>query len=212
MDRGVGRLGERRGRRDGGLDLRTGAAPRVAVGAVVAAWYVARRSPRLVVAGWAAVCFLVPIWVGVQAGHYWSALTGVTARRARRVVVRDITFSYVDILVVGFVVSVLAGYLVGGSTWGHVLIVLSGGSCRTSGDASCIARVDADWLYSYIAVAATGAAVLGISSSPAGPTRSAGSWIRTAYGGPGTNCSRSGGFVRAEGAFGHSIALAGAWR
>ena len=51
-----------------GLDLRTVLLLLVAVAALVAAWFVARRAPRLVVAGWAAVCFLVPIWVGVQAG------------------------------------------------------------------------------------------------------------------------------------------------
>ena len=66
----------------GGLDLRTvllllGAA------ALIAAWYVARRAPRLVVAAWAAVCFLAPIWVGVQAGIYLVGPDGRHGRRAR---------------------------------------------------------------------------------------------------------------------------------
>ena len=110
----------------GDLDLRTVLLLLVAVGALAAAWYIARSAPRLVVAGWAAVCFLVPIWVGVQAGVYWSAVTAVTIVALAAWSTDALTFSYVDVLVVGFVLLVLAAYLVGGSTWGHVLIVLFG--------------------------------------------------------------------------------------
>ena len=173
-----------------GLDLRTVLLLLVAVGALVAAWYVARRAPRLVVAGWAAVCFLVPIWVGVQAGIYWSAVTAVTAVALAAWSTSDFTFSYVDVLVVGFALLVLAAYVVGGSTWGHVLIVLFAWLVPYVWGRVVLARVEAGWLTSCIAVAATAAAVLGIIESPRASTRSSGSSCRTARGAPGTSCSR----------------------
>ena len=141
-----------------GLDLRTVLLLLVAVGALVAAWYVARRAPRLVVAGWAAVCFLVPIWIGVQAGIYWSVLTAVTVVALAAWSTSDFNFSYVDVLVVGFVLLVLAAYVVGDSTWGHVLIVLVGWLVPYAWGRVVLARVDSGWLYSCIAVAATATA------------------------------------------------------
>ena len=128
----------------GDLDLRTVLLLLVAVGALGAAWYVARSSPRLVVAGWAAVCFLAPIWVGVQAGVYWSALTAVTIVALAAWSTATFTFSYVDVLVVGFVLLVLAAFLVGGSTWGHVLIVLFGWLVPYVWGRFVLARVEAD--------------------------------------------------------------------
>ena len=161
----------------------------LAAGALAAAWYVARSAPRLVVAGWAAVCFLVPIWVGVQAGIYWSAVTAVTAVALAAWSTSDVTFSYVDVLVVGFALFVLAAYGVGGSTWGHLLIVLIGWMVPYVWGASCWRASTPRWLYSSIAVAATAAAVFSIISSPPASTRSSGSPCRTAHGGHGTSCS-----------------------
>jgi hypothetical protein len=192
------------------LDLRTVLLLLLAVAAAVVAWFVARRAPRLVVAGWAAVCFLVPIWVGVQAGIYWSALTAVTVVALAAWSSSDFTFSYVDLLVVGFGLLVLAAYVVGGSTWGHVLIVLVGWLVPYAWGRVVLARIDRGWLYSCIAVAATAAAVLGIIefatgfNSFVGIVMPNGAW-RT-WGG----LQPRGGFVRAEGAFGHAIAFASA--
>ena len=192
------------------LDLRTVLLLVLAVSALIAAWYVARSSPRLVVAGWAAVCFFVPIWVGVQAGLYWSALTGVTLVALAAWSTATFAFSYVDVLVVGFVVSVLAGYLVGGSTWGHVLIVLFGWLVPYVWGRFVIARVEADWLYSCIAVAATGAAVLGIIEFASGSNPFSGIMPGNGFWHTWHELQPRAGFVRAEGAFGHSIAFASA--
>jgi hypothetical protein len=192
------------------LDLRTVLLLLLAVSALIAAWYVARSSPRLVVAGWAAVCFFAPIWVGVQAGLYWSALTGVTLVALAAWSTATFGFSYVDILVAGFVVSVLAGYLVGGSTWGHVLIVLFGWLLPYVWGRFVLARVEADWLYSCIAVAATGAAVLGIIEFATGFNPFSGIMPGNGFWHTWHELQPRAGFVRAEGAFGHSIAFAGA--
>ena len=190
-----------------GLDLRTVLLLLLAVGAAVASWYVARSAPRLVVAAWTAVCFTVPIWVGVQAGVYWSALTAVTVVALAAWSTSGLTFSYVDLLVVGFVLLVLAAYVVGGSTWGHVLIVLVGWLVPYAWGRVVLARVDPGWLYSCIAIAATAAAVLGIIEFATGfnpfvaipvPNSAWTTWHEL---------QPRGGFIRAEGAFGHSIAF-----
>ena len=194
----------------GDLDLRTVLLLLLAVSALGAAWYFARSSPRLVVAGWAAVCFFAPIWVGVQAGVYWSALTGVTLVALAAWSTATFTFSYVDVLVVGFVVLVLAAFLVGGSTWGHVLIVLFGWLVPYVWGRFVLARVEADWLYSCIAVAATGAAVLGIIEFATGFNPFVGIMPGSGAWNTWHELQPRAGFVRAEGAFGHSIAFASA--
>jgi hypothetical protein len=193
-----------------GLDMRTVLLLLLAGAAVVAAWFVARSAPRVVVAGWAAVCFLVPIWVGVQAGIYWSAVTAVTAVALAAWSTSDFTFSYVDVLVVGFVLLVLAAYVVGGSTWGHVLIVLVGWLVPYAWGRVVQARVDSGWLYSCIAVAATAAAVLGIIEFATGFNPFVGIAVPNAAWNTWHEVQPRGGFVRAEGAFGHAIAFASA--
>ena len=192
------------------LDLRTVLLLLLAVSALVAAWYVARSSPRLVVAGWAVVCFFAPIWVGVQAGVYWSAATAVTVVALAAWSTSTLTFSYVDVLVVGFVVLVLAAFLVGGSTWGHVLIILFGWLVPYIWGRFVVARVEADWLYSCIAVAATAAAVLGIIEFATGFNPFVGIVPGNGAWHTWHELQPRAGFVRAEGAFGHSIAFASA--
>jgi hypothetical protein len=192
------------------LDLRTVLLLLLAFAALIAAWYVARRAPRLVVAAWAAVCFLAPIWIGVQAGIYWSALTGVTVVALAAWSTSDFTFSYVDALVVGFGLLVLGAYVVGGSTWGHVLIVLVGWLVPYTWGRAVLARVDPGWLYSCIAVAATVAAVLGIVEFASGFNPFVGITMPNAAWNAWHLLQPRGGFIRAEGAFGHSIAFASA--
>jgi hypothetical protein len=193
-----------------GLDLRTVLLLLLAGAALVAAWFVARSAPRVVVAGWAAVCFLVPIWVGVQAGIYWSAVTAATVVALAAWSTSDFTFSYVDVLVVGFVLLVLAAYVVGGSTWGHVLIVLIGWLVPYAWGRVVLARVDPGWLYSCIAVAATAAAVLGIIEFATGFNPFVGIAMPNGAWRNWHELQQRGGFIRAEGAFGHAIAFAGA--
>jgi hypothetical protein len=193
-----------------GLDLRTVLLLLLAGAALVAAWFVARSAPRVVVAGWAAVCFFVPIWVGVQAGIYWSAVTAVTVVALAAWSTSDFTFSYVDVLVVGFVLLVLAAYVVGGSTWGHVLIVLVGWIVPYAWGRVVLARVDPGWLYSCIAVAATAAAVLGIIEFATGFNPFVGIAMPNGLWRNWHELQPRGGFIRAEGAFGHSIAFASA--
>lgn len=192
------------------LDLRTILLLLLAGAAFVAAWFVARSAPRVAVAGWAAVAFLVPIWVGVQAGVYWSAVTAVTVVALAAWSTADFTFSYVDLLVVGFALLVLVAYVVGGSTWGHVLIVLVGWLVPYAWGRLVLARVEPGWLYSCIAVAATAAAVLGIIEFATGFNPFVGIVMPNGAWRTWHELQPRAEFVRAEGAFGHSIAFASA--
>jgi hypothetical protein len=193
-----------------GLDMRTVLLLLLAGAALVAAWYVARSAPRLVVGGWAAVSFLVPIWVGVQAGVYWSAVTAVTVVALAAWSTAALTFSYVDVLMVGFVLLVLAAYVVGGSTLGHVLIVMLGWLVPYVWGRFVLARVEAPWLYSCIAAAAIAAAVLGIIEFATGFNPFVGIAMPNGAWRNWHELQPRGGFIRAEGAFGHSIAFASA--
>ncbi|MBT2517543.1 hypothetical protein J7E29_08885 [Streptomyces sp. ISL-90] len=190
------------------LDLRTVLLLVVAAGALAAGWYVARWSPRLVVAGWAAACFFVPIWVGVQAGVYFSVLTGATLVALAAWSTTTLSFSSIDILVVGFVLLVLIAFLFGGATSGHVLIVMLGWFLPYIWGRVVLARVDPHWLYSCIAFVATATAMLAIVEFFTGvnpfveivtPNAAWRTWHEL---------QPRGGFIRVEGAFGHSIAFA----
>ena len=193
-----------------GIDLRTVLLLFAAVGALAAAWYVARSAPRLVVAAWAAVCFLVPVWVGVQAGVYWSAVTAATVIALAAWTTATLRFSYVDVLVVGFVVLAIAAYVVGGSTWGHLLIVLFGWLVPYAWGRVVLARVGASWLYGCLAAAAVVAAVLGIVEFATGFNPFVGIAMPNGAWRTWHELQPRGGFIRAEGAFGHSIAFASA--
>jgi hypothetical protein len=192
------------------LDLRTVLLLLLALGVLASAWFVARSAPRLIVAGWVAVAFLVPIWVGVQAGVYWSAVTAVTVVALAGWSTAAFTFSYVDALVLGFVLLVLAAYAAGGSTWGHVLIVLLGWLIPYVWGRFVLARVDSEWLYSCIAAAATVAAVLGIIEFVTGFNPFVGIATPSAAWNTWHELQPRGGFMRAEGAFGHAIAFSSA--
>ncbi|RXZ71953.1 hypothetical protein [Agromyces albus] len=190
------------------LDLRTVLLLAVAAGTLAAVWYVARAAPRLVVVGWAAACFFVPIWVGVQAGVYFSVLTGVTLIALAAWSTTNLSLSSIDILVVGFVGLVVTAYLFRGATWGHVLIVLFGWFLPYLWGRVVLARVEPGWLYSCIAVVATGAAVLAVIEFMTGFNPFVGIVMPNGAWQTWHELQPRGGFVRVEGAFGHSIAFA----
>jgi hypothetical protein len=180
------------------------------LGAMGWAWYLARTAPRLVVAGWTAVCFFVPIWVGVQAGVYFSAVAGATLVALAGWFTGRLTFSSVDLLFGAFLCLVLIAFAFGGATWGHLLIVLFGWLLPYVWGRVVLVRVPHAWLSGCIAVAATVAAVLGILEFATGFNP----FLQIVTSNPGWltwhELQLRGGFVRAEGAFGHSIAYAGA--
>lgn len=182
----------------------------IAAGAVLASWYLARSWPRVVVAAWAAACFLVPIWVGAQAGLYFSVLTAVTLVALAAWSVTSLTVTTVDVIVLGFAMLVLAAFLFGGSTWGHVLIVFLGWFVPYAWGRAVMDRVDPGWLYSCIALAATVAGLVGIIEFLTGfnpfvqiamPNAAWRTWHEL---------QPRAEFLRVEGAFGHSIAYGSA--
>lgn len=192
------------------LDLTTVLLLLIAGGMAVASWYLARSWPRVIVAVWAAVCFLVPIWVGAQAGLYFSVLTAIMLIALAAWSVSSLAVSIVDVLVLGFALLVLAAFLFGGSTWGHVLIVFLGWFVPYAWGRAVMTRVEPAWLYSCIAVGATAAGLLGIIEfltgfNPFVQIAMPNSAWRTWH-----ELQPRAEFLRVEGAFGHSIAYGSA--
>ena len=105
---------------------------------------------------------------------------------------------------------VLAAFLFRGSTWGHVLIVLFGWFVPYVWGRFVLVRVEPEWLYACIAVVATAAAVLGIIEFSTGFNPFVGIVMPNGAWRTWHELQPRGGFVRAEGAFGHSIAFASA--
>lgn len=181
----------------------------LAVGGIAAAALVVfglRLFPRAAFALWAAVLFFVPIWVGVNVGFYWSAITVLT------IVMIVVNWSVVplraaDAWVAAFLIvivglfgldtvdlpSLLTGVLewVIPYIWGRVVL----------------ARVSTEWITGTIATLAIIAAGLAIVEfftvfNPFILIPGSGivhdTW---------STLQERAGVLRAEGAFGHSIAL-----
>ena len=106
--------------------------------------------------------------------------------------------------------SVLAAYVVGGSTWGHVLIVLVGWLVPYVWGRFVLARVDADGCTPASRSRRPPRPCSGSSSSPPASTRSCGMPCPNAAWNTWHELQPRGGFVRSEGAFGHAIAFSSA--
>lgn len=177
-----------------------------AVAGLVIVLFVFRGSPRIAVACWTLALFFVPVWVGVGVGLFWSVLTALTLVMLI-VSLPEIRFGPIDLWVVGVMVLCtlllmmgeirLSAYVQAGLEW---LIPYAWGRV-------VLARVTGDFLTRCIATVATVAAVLAIIEFATEfnpfvllPGSGIGyeTWSPIQY---------RGGLPRAEGAFGHSIAL-----
>jgi hypothetical protein len=165
-----------------------------------------RAMPRLAFLAWALVLFFVPVWIGATVGFFWAAITVVTlvaivsgARRVR--------WGIPDVIVLVFI----------------ALCVLLFGLRRASLSATEIAvfewvipyiwarlvlyRISPDFVFRVIAACAAAASVFGLLEFATGHNFFVGlPALGPSYAVWGSLQYR-GGFLRAEGAFGHSIAL-----
>ncbi|RFU22797.1 tyrosine-protein kinase domain-containing protein [Geodermatophilus marinus] len=189
--------------------VRLGGAAALGVLAVV----LLRRSPQLGVGGWLAVVCLVPVWAGVGLGAYFEpqVLAGLAAVGALVLVRRCVPLSPVgaDLLIAAFALSALLPALVGRGTANGVFVLLAHWASayllgRLAGHRLPLGRV-----YALVAVAFTAVAVLALVEWVAGwnpfhlVPGSGG--LREVW----ATIQERGGVARAEGAFGHSIALGG---
>lgn len=169
-----------------------------------------RRSPKLAVLAWTAIIAFVPVWIGITAIAYFPAASVISLFAAFSLLpaIRRLQWSIVDL----FLVAILATVLIELSL--H-LTTLSAAFDLTTAWAAAYAfgrlitlEVAADWVYRVVAVVFTIVAVLAIIEFLTGDN------LFITYLGNDTRLfdiwgtlQPRGGVIRAEGAFGHSIAL-----
>ncbi|MET4637642.1 hypothetical protein [Mycetocola sp. 2940] len=179
----------------------------LAVCGMVGAVLLFRAYPRIVIVVWAATLFLVPIWVGVQAGIYFSALVLVTVLAIASASLHGLRWTVVDTLVVTFVLLLLMATAIGGSTGGHLLIVLIDWMIPYAWGRVVLSRVDIHWVHGVLAGGAVLISVLALAEFVVGTNVFVA--IDTAnpqyltWG----ELQPRGGVMRVEASFGHSIAL-----
>jgi hypothetical protein len=168
-----------------------------------------RRHPRWGMALWTVAFFFTPIWLGAGAGGVFvSGLTAMTVIAIISGVSPNLRWSNVDSVVAILLLVILLAYAVGGSILGHVQDSVVMWFLPYVWGRMVLARVSEDWVAACLATAAVGASLLGILEF----LTSENLFLRL----PGASSSIwgvlqvRGGFLRVEGAFGHSIALGGA--
>ncbi|MGP9538175.1 hypothetical protein ACT3SP_09185 [Brachybacterium sp. AOP43-C2-M15] len=177
-----------------------------ALAAVVIVLFCLRALPRAGFALWASVAFLLPVWVGVAVGFHWPAIIALTVlllvANAHKVPLHP-----ADGVMAAFVTLVLGLRFLGGVTLGETVTAVTEWVIPYIWGRILLARVSTQWVTSVVTVLAALAAVLALiefatSFNPfvlipgSEPLHS--SW---------NTLQERGGILRAEGAFGHSIAL-----
>jgi len=186
----------------------------VAVGVAALGFLVLRRSPKLAVATWIVVLCFAPIWAGFGIGFNGNYYLPPASAAAFLVVaallpIRRFRLSWMDALMTLVVVAALCSILVGnaGIALGAAIIVVTYFVAGYIVGRVAPLRVDPAWVHGAIAVTFTIVAVLAIIE---GLTHwnpfvllKTGNSLYSIWG----TIQERGGVPRAEGAFGHSIAL-----
>lgn len=180
-----------------------------ALAAVVVAVFFLRALPRSSFVVWTLVLFFVPVWVGVSAGVFWSAITALTILLLIAHWTR-IPLHPADGCMAVFVVLLISFLVLRDVTYPSALTaVLEWVIPYLWGRVACT-RVGTGWITHTIALAATVAAALALLEFATsvnvfvlipGPDPLYSAW---------NGLQPRGGLLRAEGAFGHSIALGAA--
>jgi len=173
--------------------------------AAVVALFVFRASPRITFVAWTLVLFFVPIWVGVSAGFFWSALTLITLA-AIVANLAELRLVPVDGLVAAFALLVLALQVLSLASLSASVIAILQWIVPYAWGRIVLARLPAAFLTRTIAAVATAAAVLALVEVATGVN----AFVLIPGSGAVDEWSQlqsRASFVRVEGAFGHSIAL-----
>lgn len=168
-----------------------------------------RLLPRTAFVVWACVLFFVPLWVGVNIGFYWAAITLLT------ILLIVVNWSVVplragDAWVAAFVLVVVGLYGFGTVDLASLVAALLEWVVPYIWGRVVLARVAPEWVTSTIAVVAIVAAALAVvefvtSFNPFVLIPGSGVVYETW-----SPLQERGGVLRAEGAWGHSIALGAA--
>ncbi|WP_022919743.1 hypothetical protein [Ruania albidiflava] len=167
-------------------------------------------SPRLTFAVWASVLFFVPVWVGVTVGFFWSAITLVTLA-ALAANIKNLRIIVADILMLLFVALALLLFTLDMASLAATLTALLEWTLPYIWGRIVLSNLDTEYLTKLIALVAMVAATLAIvevlsgqnvfSAIPALSPELYAEWSPPQF---------RGGSLRAEGAWGHSIALGAA--
>ncbi|WP_051662601.1 MULTISPECIES: hypothetical protein [unclassified Microbacterium] len=170
---------------------------------------VLRMMPRAAFVVWACVLFFVPLWVGVNIGFYWAAITLLTA------LLILVNWSIVplraaDAWVAVFIIVIVGLYAFGSVDLASLVAALLEWVIPYIWGRVVLARVGTAWVTSTIAIVAVVAAALAVvefftSFNPFVLIPGSGVIYDTW-----SPLQERGGVLRAEGAFGHSIALGAA--
>lgn len=173
----------------------------------VAAWFVFRWARRALVVIWCIALFFVPIWIGVQAGIFFSVLTAVTLMGIATSSPSAVKVSMMDVLIAGFALLIGVTFALGWITYGHMLIVAVGWLVPYVWGRLILTSVPASWVYSCLAGGAVAAAILAIIEFLTGVNLFIGLTVQNELYKVWGDLQYRSGLLRVEGAFGHSIAL-----
>ena len=165
-----------------------------------------RASPKLAFVVWTVVLFFVPVWIGATAGFFWAAITAVTLL-VLAANLRSIRLSIVDALMAAFALLVVGQFALRMVTLSDAVIGILEWTLPYMWGRVVLARVSGSFVTRVLAAVATGAAVLALVEFATGQNvflllPAMGSSFEV-WG----ELQPRGGFIRVEGAFGHSIAL-----
>lgn len=177
----------------------------LALGAGGVTLFVFRASPKTTFVVWTIVLFLVPIWVGVSVGFFWAAITLATLA-AIAANLRDLRLSVIDGFAAAFALLVIVLFAVNAASLSDTVIALLEWLVPYAWGRIVLSRLSATFITRTIAAVAVAAAVLALIEFATGVNvfvlipglGNAAGWA---------TLQPRASFLRAEGAFGHSIAL-----
>lgn len=173
----------------------------------ILAYLVCRRSPRIAFAGWLLTVCFVPIWFGISLPFYFSLATlGAALVLTACLPIVSHRLGLADWGIAVLFAASLAPFLIGLTSLASAIVVPQWATAFLLGRLIAY-RVPLDAVYRYLSIIVTAAAALAIvefllSWNP---------FVELATSSPLFNrwspLQERGGIIRAEGAFGHSIAL-----
>lgn len=167
-----------------------------------------RRRPEWSMILWTATLFFTPVWLGSSVlGVFLNALTVMTVLAIFSGSARGLRWTMVDTVMGVLFMSLVLGYAAGNAVTGHIQEALLVWFTPYIWGRLVLSRVSAHWVATCIAVAAIGVSLLAIVEFVTGEN------IFLTLPGAGSSVwgeqRERAGFLRVEGAFGHSIALGG---
>lgn len=183
----------------------------IAAGAGVIGILLFRASPRLTFVVWALVLFFVPVWIGVNVGFFWSAITLLTLV-AVLTNISDIRLNGIDLLMAVFALMAATQFALKMTGLSATVIALLEWVLPYVWGRLVLARVTRSFVTAVIAAVVTAAAVLGLVEFASGTNffvslPAMGADLYATWGPLQVRADR----LRVEGAWGHSIAMGAAF-